>query len=193
MRIVTVILAGGEGSRMGGDKPLRVLGGVKLIDRAIEQARSFASVTAVALRHNEQVGKGDFRIIRDEPEIEGPLAGLVSALRFASEADVDAVLTLPADMPFLPADLAKRLVEALPENGAAIASSGGHEHPVCGLWSIEAIKCISNYLSSGRRSLKGFANAVGYSAVDWPVEPFDPFFNLNTLGDLAEAERLLRS
>lgn len=193
MTIVAVILAGGEGSRIGGEKPLRVLGGVKLIDRAIEQARSFASVTAVALRHNGQIGKGNFQIIRDESEVEGPLAGLVSALRFASEAGVNAVLILPADMPFLPADLAERLVEALPEHGAAIASSGGHEHPVCGLWSIESLGFVADYLSSGKRSLKGFANAVGYSAVDWPVEPFDPFFNINTLGDLAEAERLLRS
>lgn len=178
---------------MGGDKPSRALGGVKLIDRAIEQARSFASVTAVAVRHDGQVGNGDFRIIRDEPEIEGPLAGLVSALRFACEAGVDAVLTLPADMPFLPTDLVERLVEALPEDGAAIASSGGHEHPVCALWSIESLGFVADYLSSGKRSLKGFANAVGYSAVDWPVEPLDPFFNINTLGDLAEAERLLRS
>ena len=193
MRIVAVILAGGEGTRIGGEKPLRLLGGVRLIDRAIKQARSFAGVAAVAVRDARQVGKGDFPIIHDEPEIEGPLAGLVSALRFARGADVDAVLTLPADMPLLPANLLERLIKALPGNGAAIASSGGHEHPVCGLWSIEAFDLVPDYLSSGRRSLKGFASAVNYSVVDWPAQPFDPFFNINTLEDLNEAERLLRS
>ena len=190
---MAVILAGGEGSRIGGNKPLKLLGGVKLIGRAIEQARLFASVVAVAVRDESQIGEGDIRIVRDEPVIEGPLAGLVSALRFAHNEGAGALLTLPADMPFLPRDLAERLARALPGKRAAIASSGGLEHPVCGLWSIDAIELVPDYLSSGRRSLKGFANAVGHSVVDWPVEPFDPFFNINTLDDLAEAERLLKS
>ena len=191
--MVAVILAGGEGSRIGGDKPLRLLGGAKLIDRAIEQARSFAGVVAVAVRDDAQIGEGDIRIVRDEPGIGGPIAGLVSALHFAHDEDADSLLTIPADTPFLPSDLADRLAAVLPGKLAAIASSGGHEHPVCGLWSTDAIEYLPDYLSSGRRSLKGFASAVGYSVVDWPVEPSDPFFNINTLDDLAEAERLLRS
>jgi molybdenum cofactor guanylyltransferase len=72
-----------------------------------------------------------------------------------------------------------------------VASSGGHLHPVCGLWRVSALDAVPAYLASGRRSLRGFAEAAGFTAVDWPIEPLDPFFNINTPEDLAAAERLL--
>ena len=173
---------------MGGDKPMRLLGGTTLLDRAIDYASGLSDKVALAVR-DQQVGDAGVAVIRDNPTIEGPLAGLVAALRFASDEDADAVLTLPADMPFLPPDLADRLAEELASNRAAIATSGGHLHPVCGLWLTAALDYVPEYLASGRRSLRGLAETVGYVAVDWPADPEDPFFNINTSADLAEAER----
>jgi molybdopterin-guanine dinucleotide biosynthesis protein A len=193
VKIAVVILAGGEGSRIGGDKPLRLLGGRRLIDRAKELARQWSEVLAVSVRDAGQVGGTDPACIADEPGIDGPLGGLVAALRFVKISGCEAVLTIPADMPFLPGDLKKRLSEALGDAGAALASSGGHLHPVCGLWSARALDSVPHYLASGRRSLKGFAETVGYSSVEWPSEPSDPFFNINSAKDLAAAERLLRA
>lgn len=191
MKMAAVILAGGQGKRIGGNKPLRMLGGVTFLDRALDYASAVSSLVAVAVRDARQVGDAGLPVILDEAAIGGPLAGLVSALRFALDEGAAAVLTIPADMPFLPNDLAGRLVVALPPNGAALASSGAHLHPVCGLWSTGALDAIPPYLASGRRSLKGFAEAVGYAPVDWPTEPLDPFFNINSEQDLAEAENLL--
>jgi molybdopterin-guanine dinucleotide biosynthesis protein A len=94
-------------------------------------------------------------------------------------------------MPLTPSDLADRLAEALGSQGAALAASGGRLHPVCGLWRVEALGALPAYAATGRRSLKGFAAEVGFTAVDWPVEPLDPFFNVNTPEDLARAEALL--
>jgi len=176
---------------MGGDKPMRLLGGTTLLDRAIEYASGLSDKVAVAVR-DQQVGDAGVAVIRDNPTIEGPLAGLVAALRFASDEDADAVLTLPADMPFLPPDLADRLAEELANNRAAIARSDGHIHPVCGLWLTAALDYVPEYLASGRRSLRGLAETVGYVAVDWPADPEDPFFNINTSADLAEAERRIQ-
>jgi len=72
-----------------------------------------------------------------------------------------------------------------------MADSGGALHPVCALWSISALDWLPDYVATGRRSLRGFAEAVGMRAVDWPVEHFDPFFNINSPADLATAEQLL--
>ena len=193
MKIAVVILAGGEGTRIGGNKPSRVLGGISLLDRAVVYASGLANLFAVAVRDEAQARKLAIPVVRDDAEIEGPLGGLVSALRFARDKGAHAALTIPADMPFLPPDLAKRLVETLPRTGtgAAIARSGGHLHPVCGLWRTEALDEVPEYLASGRRSLKGFAEILGYAAVEWPADTLDPFFNINSEGDLAEAERLL--
>lgn len=191
MKIAVVILAGGEGSRMGGDKPMRLLGGQRLIDRAEALALQWSDILAVSIRNPAQVESTQLECIIDKEAIEGPLAGLAAALRFGGVADRDAVLTIPADMPFLPADLGERLSAEIGHYGAAIASSGGHLHPVCSLWKASALKNLDDYLATGRRSLRGFAEAIGFCAVDWPTEPHDPFFNINAAEDLAIAERML--
>lgn len=193
MTIAVVVLAGGEGSRIGGDKPLRPLRGRRLIDRAIESACSWSGVVAVAVRASGRLGDIGLREIVDDPSIEGPLGGLASALRFARDSGCRFVLTIPADMPFLPADLAPRLAAAIGDAEAAVAGSGGALHPVCALWSVSVLDRLPDYVAAGRRSLRGFAEGVGMRAVEWPVEPFDPFFNINSPADLATAEQLLTS
>lgn len=192
MNNAVVILAGGDGRRIGGDKPLRLLGGHRLIDHAAAQARQWSKQIAVSVRRDDQLGDVGFPILVDDPAIEGPVAGLVAGLRFGREAGAETMLTIPADMPFLPADLMDRLEDSLRSGGAALASSGGHIHPVCGLWTVSALERAPDYLRSGSRSLKNFAELVGFATVDWAVEPSDPFFNINSPDDLAAAERLLR-
>lgn len=179
--------------RIGGSKPLRLLGGRPLLARALDYAGSLSSRVAIAARDIQQLVNVGATIIRDDPAIEGPLGGLAAALRFARDEGADAALTLPTDMPFLPPDLAERLSIALEDFRAAIARSGTHLHPVCGLWRPTALESLPTYLASGKRSLKGFAETVGYVAVDWPTDPADPFFNINTLADLNLAERRLGS
>ena len=192
MTIAVVILAGGEGRRIGGAKPLRRLGGQRLIDRAVALAMVWSDVVAVAVRKREQAEECGLPLLFDAEGVEGPFAGLVAGLRFALEADCDGMLTIPADMPFLPIDLADRLSAASGGQQAAIAASRGHLHPVCGLWPTSALEMVPDYLKTGDRSLRGFAEVVGHVAVEWLADPADPFFNINAIDDLAAAERRLR-
>lgn len=179
--VAVVILAGGEGRRIGGGKPLRSLQGRTLLDRAIEQAHRWSSTVAIAARSPCQLGETQVRLLIDPPDIAGPLAGLVSARTLGFPL----TLTMPCDMPFLPADLLSRLAEALPGHGASLASSGGQVHPVCGLWDGAALKSLDAYLSGGRRSVIGFAEAVGYASVEWADTVFA---NVNTPQELERAE-----
>jgi len=188
--VAVVVLAGGQGSRIGGAKPLRMLAGERLIDRAVRFARSHSDAVAVAVRDALQAKAIDANFILDEP-VEGPLGGLIAALRFAREASGPLVLVVPADMPFLPPDLLDRLRDAMGSRSCAVASSGGHLYPVCGLWRADTLESATAYAGSGRRSLRGLAEAVGHAVVEWPAEPVDPFFNINSADDLAEAERRL--
>lgn len=181
MNVAILILAGGEGRRIGGDKPLRLLAGRTLLERAIDRARDWSDEVAVAARSATQVGEPGVPILIDPPGLEGPIGGLASALRLGRET----VLTIPCDMPFLPDDLPLRLAAALSNHQAALAASGGHVHPVCGLWRMDALARVRGYAMSGRRSLIGFAEVIGYAAVNWPD---GPFFNVNRPGELAWAE-----
>ena len=176
---------------MGGAKPERLLAGRTLLERAGAQASIISDLTAVAVRDLTQAGPPDGLLLIEDAPWEGPLGGLAAALAFARSRGRAAVLTLPCDMPLVPADLGARLAAALGDHRAALAASGGRLHPVCGLWRVEALEVLRAYAEEGRRSLKGFAAAVGFTIVDWPAEPVDPFFNVNTADDLARAEALL--
>ena len=70
MRPAVLILAGGEGRRIGGGKPLRMLGGRSLLDRAIERARGWSDRIAIAARDAEQVGDADIEVLIDPPGME---------------------------------------------------------------------------------------------------------------------------
>ena len=183
-----LILAGGEGRRIGGGKPARLLGGTSLLDRAISFARGWSAEVAVAARAPLRPG---LPALADDPTVEGPLGGLAAGLRHARDHGADHLLVLPCDMPFLPADMPDRLCAGIGENGAALAMSGGAIHPVCGLWRVHALQRLGPYLATGRRSLHGFAEAVGFAAIEWPCAPVDPFFNINSEADLVRAEALL--
>lgn len=188
--VAVVILAGGEGRRIGGEKPLRLLGERRLIDQALDLARRWSSTIAVAVREASQTPSVDAEIIEDEP-IEGPLGGLAAGLKFSRSKGCPLLLTVPADMPFLPPDLLDRFTAAIGAFGCAIASSGGHAHAVSGLWRVSVVDWLDEYVSSGARSLKGFAALVGAVEVEWPTDPDGPFFNINSADDLAEAEKRL--
>ena len=184
--LLVVVLAGGEGRRMGGGKPLRLFRGKRLIDHALDKAISWSPHVAVSVRSPDQIGPVSYPLMTDDPAIEGPLAGLAAALMFANQGGFERVLTLPCDMPDLPDDLARRLDEALSDGaGVAVARCEGRLHPVCAVWRVTAQAGLPAYLAGGRSSMRGFANVVGEAVVAWD-DGFGPAFgNINTPIDLA--------
>ena len=123
-----------------------MLGGETLLDRALGIARGWS---------DDVLRSRDGRR-RDAPGIEGPLR---RRRRPRSRLGGD-VLTIPCDMPFLPADLPERLGRRRTTSRGA-GESGGRLHPVCALWRAARSRAAA-YTASGRRSLHGFAEAVGY-------------------------------
>lgn len=191
MKLVTLILAGGEGRRMNGDKPLRILGGRTLLERTIDYAGGLGFPVAVSLRSPEQVRvmRGP-PVVEDRQDIEGPLAGIAAGVDWARDGGFQAVLTIPIDMPWLPDDLAHRLMSET-EDEAAFAASGGRAHPVCALWPVAKRNAVQDYAASGARSLRGLLEELNARAIEWPVGDRDPFTNINDRAALAAAQRLL--
>lgn len=187
-----VILAGGEGRRIGGEKPLRLLGGRRLIDRTLEFASTLTPHLAISVHSRDQIDDPSVPLLLDARD-GGPIAGLDAAFSFAAQLGLERLLTLPCDAPFLPPDLATRLGGALGStHAAAIPSSGGRLHPTAALWRSSARDELPAYRASGRSSLVGFAENTGFVEVPWDDATIDPFFNINDAEDLATAESLLR-
>ncbi len=185
------ILAGGEGSRMGGAKPLVRLGGQSLIERSHAMARGWSDHVVAVVRSTDQLDGLDLPFIGDEPGIEGPLAGLAAALRWSRGGGRQGLLLMACDMPFLPGDLPSRLAGGIGDHRAAVAASGGQLYPVCSLWRNEAVEEIDAYRQSGQNSLRGFAHHLGFATVEWPAGDRDPFFNINSPADLSTAEAMI--
>ena len=191
-----VVLAGGLARRMGGgDKPLVALGGRPLIRHILDRLGPQAAPLAL----NANGDPARFRefglpILEDSlPNRPGPLAGILAALDWAAAMAASHVLTVPGDTPFLPDDLARRLEDAIRAGApAALAASGGRRHPIAGLWPVAARDGLRRAIAEdGLRRVGEWARGLGAVPVDFAIDPFDPFFNLNAPDDLAEAERLL--
>jgi molybdenum cofactor guanylyltransferase len=175
MKILGCIVAGGKSRRMGGDeKAFAEVGGKRIIDRTIE--RIAPQVDELVINSNAGPARYPLRVIPDMLiDVQTPLAGIHAALVYAK--GFDAVLTLPSDAPFLPVDLVARL------KPPSITASNGQSHYLTGLWPIGGDV-------SGLVRVQDFARRLNAAIVEWPVLPYDPFFNVNTPEDLAEARRV---
>ena len=193
-----VLLAGGLARRMGGgDKPMRTIAGRTILDRVI--ARLQPQCDGLILNANgdpARFGAFGLPVIADGvADFPGPLAGILAALDWAaaSRPEVKWVLSAAADCPFLPRDLVARLVQALRDENAelAVAASDGQSHPVIGLWSVALREQLRHALVvEDVRKIDRWTARYRLATVTWPVQPLDPFFNANTMDDIAEADRL---
>jgi molybdopterin-guanine dinucleotide biosynthesis protein A len=193
-----ILLAGGLARRMGGgDKPMRQIHGRTILERVI--ARLKPQCDGLILNANGDPGRFagfGFPVIPDSvADFPGPLAGILAGLDWAASnrPDVAWVLSAAADCPFLPRDLVARLHRARIEQNAqlAVAASGGQSHPVIGLWGVALRDELRHALVvEDIRKIDRFTARYALATVTWPAEPLDPFFNANTVDDLAQAERL---
>jgi molybdopterin-guanine dinucleotide biosynthesis protein A len=194
-----VILAGGLARRIGGgDKPMREVGGQTILNRVI--ARLAPQSRGLILNANGNPARFavfGLPVVADSvADFPGPLAGILAALDWAAEqrSGIQWIVSTPGDCPFLPRDLVARLHEARDEQDAelAVAVSDGRAHPVIGLWNVTLRDELRQALTSdGIRKVDRWTARYRLAAVSWPTAPFDPFFNINTTDDLAEAERLV--
>ncbi|MCA0318403.1 MAG: molybdenum cofactor guanylyltransferase MobA [Proteobacteria bacterium] len=194
-----VLLAGGLARRMGGgDKPMRAIGGRTLLDRAI--GRLAPQCDGLILNANGDPARfaaTGLPVVADTVEgFAGPLAGILAALEWARESrpDIDWVVSIPTDSPFLPTDLVARLHAARLAAGTplACARSGDQTHPVVGLWPVALAAELRHALVvEDIRKIDRWTALHGITEAVWPLEPFDPFFNANRPEDLAEAEAIL--
>jgi molybdopterin-guanine dinucleotide biosynthesis protein A len=193
-----VLLAGGLARRMGGgDKPMRTIRGRTILERVI--ARLSPQCSGLILNANGDPARfapfGLTVVADDVPGFPGPLAGILAALDWtaANRPEIDWVLSAAGDCPFLPRDLVARLHEAREREHAqlAVAASGDQSHPVIGLWRVDLRAQLRHALVvEDLRKIDRWTARYPLATVTWPTQPLDPFFNANTVEDIAEAERL---
>ena len=193
-----LILAGGLARRMGGGDKARIrIGGITILGRVL--ARLQPQCDRIIINANgDPVRFADtgLPVVPDSvPDFAGPLAGILAGLDWAAAnaPDVANIVSVPGDCPFLPVDLVERLevaraAEKLP---LACARSGDWRHPVVGLWPVALRDDLRRALvDEDLHKIEVWTARHGVAIANWPAKPVDPFFNVNTPGDVVAAEHI---
>jgi molybdenum cofactor guanylyltransferase len=197
MKVIGAIIAGGQSRRMGGrEKAFLTLAGKPILAHVI--ARIGPQVDQVVINANGEPTRFSGFGLEVVPDalttLTTPLAGIHATLQLAKNIGGDVLITVPSDTPFLPFDLVARLLEKTGSNGAAIAASGGQEHYIIGAWKTKLLDGLESAIAKDNLfRVKDWAHSVAAPKVEWPVEPHDPFFNVNAPEDLQVAEKIVRA
>jgi molybdopterin-guanine dinucleotide biosynthesis protein A len=185
----------------GGDKAKIEINGVTILDRVL--ATLSGQCTGIAINANgdpKRFVDTGLPVIPDSVQgFAGPLAGILAGLDWLAAQDngVEWMLSVPGDCPFLPDDLVERLHAARRKMGAGVplacARSGEWRHPVVGLWPLALRDDLRHALTAeDLRKIEMWTARHGIAIADWPADPVDPFFNVNTPDDARRAEELAR-
>ncbi len=206
-RLTGLLLAGGQGSRMGGvDKGLQPLFGEPLALHVLRRLAPQAHELVIsANRHPDrylELGRAyAARVVADAtPGFAGPLAGLLAGLRAAR---TPLVLSAPCDTPYLPADLAARLVAARDarvaqgspgagDTAIAVAVSidatgAAHPQPTFALVPAALADDLDATLAAGERRVRAWY--ARHTVIEVPFDDERAFYNANSLQELIRLER----
>jgi molybdopterin-guanine dinucleotide biosynthesis protein A len=187
--VTGVILAGGQGQRMGGmDKGLQALDGRPLVRWVLD--RLAPQVTEVLISANRNLPRyaelGCIVVPDSIPDFAGPLAGLHAALR---RATTPLLATVPCDSPFPPPDLVARLHAGLTSQHAdlAVASCAGRVHRAFCLARRDLLPQLEAFLASGGRKVGLWHASVKTVEIAFDDEA-GAFANINTPKELRDLQ-----
>jgi molybdopterin-guanine dinucleotide biosynthesis protein A len=183
----------------GGDKVRIKIGRSTILDRVL--ATLSGQCVDIIINANgdlERFADTGCTVVPDNvPGFAGPLAGILAGLDWlaAQNNGVEWMMSVPGDCPFLPDDLVERLHEARRKMGAGVplacARSGEWRHPVVGLWPVALRAALRKALvDEDLRKIEVFTARHGIAIAEWPDQPIDPFFNVNTPEDVKRAEEV---
>ena len=186
--IAGVILAGGHGSRLGGeDKGLVEVGERPMIAYVVD--RFAPQVNHLFINANRNIGRYSelgYPVVSDRvQDFAGPLAGIAAVL---DRCTSPFLAISPCDSPFLPMDLVARLLEPLLDSDAtvSVAIGGGRPQPVFAIISAHLKQSLNEYMAGGDRKIMGWYRQQDLVEVDFGADA-SPFANINSPDELAAA------
>jgi molybdopterin-guanine dinucleotide biosynthesis protein A len=183
-----IILAGGRGSRLGGqDKPGLVVGGDTLL-ASVARAGTGAGAAQIVVVGPERPGLDGVSFVREEPPGGGPVPALRRGL---AEASAPWVAVLAADLPFLRAGQLKALRAAAEGGpGAILVDDTGRPQWLAGCWATETLRrAVAGYHQDSLHGLLGPLAPVLVRLTPPPGEP-PPWLDCDTPEDLRRARDL---
>lgn len=190
-QITGAILAGGQSRRMGQNKALMRLGGVRLIDRVVQVVREVCPRILLVTNNPEVYADLELPMVGDVWPDKGSLGGIYSALYYAT---TPYCLVVACDMPFLNTAILRYLLAQKAHYDVVIPDVAGEKQPLHAVYSRTCLAPIARRLEAHRLQIVGFFPEVRVRVVTAAeLRPFDPtlrvFENLNTPEEFHAAEQ----
>ena len=192
--ILGVVLAGGKSKRFGKDKANVKLGNKTLIQHTLDKIKS--KFNKIIIVSNTEVVK-DYTIVKDCISGQlGPLVGVLSAMKWIKKNNYsyEWIITFPCDTPFFNVSIVDKFVNVakLKNSFLYFVKTENKRHNIFGLWSLKLINTLEEDINKNEyRKVEKWANKIGVKTINVTYEKMDPFFNINTKEELAEAEKIL--
>ena len=196
--ILGTVLAGGKSQRFGEDKSQVKLDGRLLIDfilsEIIDEFKEVLIVTnnQIAFQNSKKISK-----IKDFKKGQGPLGGVLSAMKWAKEKNSNYkwILTFPVDTPFFKKEILKKFLSEIniEESKLFFIKSNNTRHNIFGMWSIDLMKKLEQDLNKGHKKVETWVNSIGVKIINMEFMYEDPFFNINTKKDLEIAKEKIKN
>ena len=192
--ILGVVLAGGKSKRFGEDKSTIKLNDKTLIEHTLDKIKS--KLNKIIIVSNDKVLKNYITINDCIDGQLGPLVGVLSAMKWIKDNNYSYnwIITFPCDTPFFNISIIDKFIEATKLNDSLLyfVKSEKKRHNIFGLWSIKLIETLEkDIIENNHRKVEKWANKIGVKTINISYDNIDPFFNINTREDLAEAEKIL--
>jgi molybdopterin-guanine dinucleotide biosynthesis protein A len=193
MDMTCAILAGGRSRRMGRDKATLKIGEQALIESVYRKAKEiFSDIIIISSRHTS-IRMVNAPVLKDLVPLEGPLAGIVSALLYSPHPYV---CVLACDMPFVSTEAISYLISQVNGEDVIIPKTDKGYEPLHAIYNRSCISYMLSHIERGRLRTPGIFPYLAVRELgehpSFFVHGVASFTNINTEGDLSLAKRLVR-
>lgn len=189
--LLGLVVCGGMSRRMGSDKALLDLAGVRLVERAIAALDGVVDQVVLATGREARYGETGLECVLDEVADAGPLAGLVAGLEFARQRGATGLVVTACDTPRASGAVYRALSNSWQDcsGDALLLQTSEGQEPLIAIYGPRCAAAAKRALDAGRRRMTAFHSEIKISYLDAADVPVSrPAINLNTPEEL-EAER----
>ena len=192
IKMIAMIMLGGQSKRMGGGiKSLMEFNNKVIFERIFQRLKPQINKIFVNCNYEEiKLKRYNIPIIKDQKKgFLGPLAGIHAGMKWIkkNEKDIDWLITIPGDTPFIPNDLIDQLASKTSKKLKIILTKSKNKiHPSIGIWHIDLLDDLNISLDNGARKILTWAEKHPMEFINYSIKNFDPFFNINSKDDLKE-------
>ncbi len=171
------ILIGGESKRFGSPKWQATINGRSILDRIWGACNGFENRYVIGKEKPDSIS---YPFIKDELEINAPINGLYTALKYSK---TKWILLLSCDLPLIDSNTILELWNVnKTELDAIVPMTRDQAHPLCAFYHTRSFMALESRVEKGEFSLKGFLDSILTKYVEMN-DPEKSLFNMNTMDD----------